>query len=46
MLVIPFEILDVAQIQIAKIESPVSMVVAQSDQPNGYFIVLASLLLS
>jgi hypothetical protein len=40
-LVIPFEPLDVTQIQIAKTEAPVSVVVGQTDQPSYRFIVLS-----
>lgn len=36
---IPSEALDVTQIQITEAETLVAMVVAQSDQPVGYFIV-------
>jgi hypothetical protein len=39
--VIPFEILDVAQVQIAKTKAPVSMVVGQFDQPICHLIVLS-----
>ena len=39
-LVIPFEPLDVTQIQTSKTEAPVAMVVDQSEQTSGHFIVL------
>ena len=38
---VPFEALDVTQIQIAKTKTPVAMVVGQPNQPIGYFIVLS-----
>ena len=40
-LVVPFKTLDVTQVQIAKTEAPVAMLVGQSNQPSGHFVVLS-----
>ncbi len=41
-LVVPFKALDVTQIQVAQAKAPVAMVVGQSDQLIGHFVILSA----
>jgi len=41
-LVIPFQAIDVTQLQLAKIKTPASTVIRQSDQPIGHFIIVSA----